>query len=225
MIAYVLSFAVGFARSCWVLHERGRRCPTGALAVAVGAWRRLRCAPRLGGVPQNSLRSLRSLRSDSCGKSVFDAPCGRRHQACGTRRPRQRPRRAPPAAHHQIGMPKSKTLQTTTVSAKRRPGSLQRAWAAPRNAGAGAARDSALRQLTCRSCLSAAVADRVASSAAGPGPEYRRAVGHRPTAAVARCGLPGRRCAAPLCTGQSSPRKARCWREAKRALNSASDFA
>jgi hypothetical protein len=53
--------------------RRGRRCPARAHAVAVGAARPLHCAARSGVAPQNSLRSLRSLRSDNRGESVVDA--------------------------------------------------------------------------------------------------------------------------------------------------------
>ena len=107
--------------------RRGRRCPAGAHAVAVGAQRRLRCDARPGVASQNSLRSLRSLRSDNCAESVHEARCARRPQAwpCRPRRARRpgrsqrtnspqdclspcspprrhtnRPRRVPPAASH-----------------------------------------------------------------------------------------------------------------------------
>ena len=109
--------------------RRGRRHPAVAHAVAVGAARRLHCGPgacrrqgvrqaqnspqglfcvrgalhRPGVASQNSLRSLRSLRSDSCDESVFDARCARRPQACASRRHRNRRRRVPPAARQQGG--------------------------------------------------------------------------------------------------------------------------
>jgi hypothetical protein len=50
-----------------------RAPPLRAHAGAVGAARRLHCDARTRVVPQNSLRSLRSLRSDSRGKSVHEA--------------------------------------------------------------------------------------------------------------------------------------------------------
>ena len=53
--------------------HRGRRCPLGAHAGAVGAVRRLHCDARARVVPQNSLRSLRSLRSNNRGKSDYEA--------------------------------------------------------------------------------------------------------------------------------------------------------
>ncbi len=53
--------------------HRGRRCPLGAHAGAVGAVSRLHCDARARVVPQNSLRSLRSLRSNNRGKSDYEA--------------------------------------------------------------------------------------------------------------------------------------------------------
>ena len=53
--------------------HRGRRCAVRAHAVAVAAARRLHCAARSGVAPPNSLRSLRSLRSNSRGESVYEA--------------------------------------------------------------------------------------------------------------------------------------------------------
>jgi hypothetical protein len=65
-----------FASGCSLAtsSRRGRRYPPGAHAGAVGAWRhRLHCDARSGLAPHNSLRSLRSLRSDRCGESVHQA--------------------------------------------------------------------------------------------------------------------------------------------------------
>ena len=53
--------------------HRGRRYPPGAHAGAVGASHRLHCDARTRVAPHNSLRSLRSLRSDRCGESDLDA--------------------------------------------------------------------------------------------------------------------------------------------------------
>ena len=53
--------------------RRGRRHPAGDRGSVVGAARRLRCDARSGVAPHNSLRSLRSLRSDRCGESVHEA--------------------------------------------------------------------------------------------------------------------------------------------------------
>ena len=82
--------------------RRGRRCPAGAHAPAVGASHRLHCDARPGVAPPNSLRSLRSLRSNSRGESADEARCACRPQSCASRRRRNRPRRAPPAAQHAL---------------------------------------------------------------------------------------------------------------------------
>ena len=60
---------------------RGRRYPPGAHGGAVSASLRLHCGARPPVVPHNSLRSLRSLRSNTCGKSVHEARCARGPQA------------------------------------------------------------------------------------------------------------------------------------------------
>ncbi len=142
-------------RSCAASARRGRQCPAGAHAVAVGAQRRLHCVPlrlqaqgrspgteqsagtvlcpgslhRPGVASQNSLRSLSSLRSDIRDESDNEAcfarlpqawPCrprraGRPGRSQGTsgplarlcpgspsRRHRNRPHRAPPAARQRL---------------------------------------------------------------------------------------------------------------------------
>ena len=105
--------------------RRGRRYPAVAHAPAVGASHRLHCDARPGVALPNSLRSLRSLRSNSRSESVYEARCAcrarpwpcrprrarRRGRSLGTnspqdclcpsspsRRHRNRPRRVPPAA-------------------------------------------------------------------------------------------------------------------------------
>jgi len=87
-----------FARVLVASEPRGRRCPLGAHTGTVGAARRLRCGARPGVASQNSLRSLRSLRSHIRDESVHEACCARRHQGSAPRRPTDRPQRAPPAA-------------------------------------------------------------------------------------------------------------------------------
>ena len=79
----------GTARS-W---PRAGACVRSAEAVAAGprrgpfgAHRRLPCGTRSGGQPQNSLRSLRSLRSNSRGESDDDARCARDIQPSAPRR-------------------------------------------------------------------------------------------------------------------------------------------
>ena len=91
------------AASCARCARRGRRCPVGAHAVAVAAARRLHCDARSAVASPNSLRSLRSLRSNNGDESVDEARCARRPQPCASRRHRNRPHRAPPAALNQCG--------------------------------------------------------------------------------------------------------------------------
>ncbi len=72
-----------------------------AHAGVVGALRRLHCDARPQGAPRNSLRSLRSLRSDSRGESEVEARCARRPEACASRHPGIRQQRPQPAAQHE----------------------------------------------------------------------------------------------------------------------------
>jgi hypothetical protein len=141
--------------------------------VAVGALRRLRCDARPGVARQNSLRDLRSLPSDNCRESVYEARCARRPRACASRRHTNRPRRVPPAARASSFF--LDATNATTVSAKGCAGGSRRACEAPRSAGLVAARECAPRDLTRRSCSSAATEGRAASSAPGHEPEHRRA--------------------------------------------------
>ena len=233
--------------------RRARRHPAGAHAVAVGAARRLHCAPwRLqapgrapgteqsaGTVPcpgllhrpavasQNSLRELRSLRSDSCAGSVYEARCARRPQACASRRHRNRPCRVPPAASHGLGCSPRKTktpLRRCARAGRGAPGRRRegqqgqsgpgdrlclaygrasRPGAACKARARGRAR-SALRHLTRRGCSSAVSEANEASSATGHETEHRRGVGApAPTAEVKRPGLPGRTFAAE-CTAPNA---------------------
>ncbi len=96
--------------------RRGRRSPAGAHAVAVFAQRRLHCDARPGVASHNSLRSLRSLRSNRCDGSVYEACFARRPQACASRRHRNRPHRAPPAALQRLWF----LSQTAPASQQRR---------------------------------------------------------------------------------------------------------
>ena len=84
---------------------RHRRVRTGRGASLERSALRSDCPAMLGLVApsQNSLRSLRSLRSNSRGESEDEARCARRPQACAARRHRNRPRRVPPAARQRLG--------------------------------------------------------------------------------------------------------------------------
>ena len=88
-----------FERACnRTSARRGRRHPAVAHAPAVGASHRLHSDARPGVALPNSLRSLRSLRSNSRSESVYEARCACRPQSCASRRHRNRPRRVPPAS-------------------------------------------------------------------------------------------------------------------------------
>ena len=65
---------------------RAAKAPAGPLrraTVAVVASRRLPCGARVAGLPQNSRRSLRSLCSNSCGKSDHEARLSFGRRAAG----------------------------------------------------------------------------------------------------------------------------------------------
>ena len=156
---------------------------------------RLRCGARPGVAPHNSLRSLRSLRSDRCGESVHEARCARRPQSCAPRRPTNRPCRVPPAAKTTRG---GAPARTTTAAAESRPGRWQRACGAPRSTGLVARARSALRNLVCRTLSERS--ERSERSELCDGPQGRAPQGSRcvaPTAPPKRCRLPGRDFAAP----------------------------
>ena len=181
-----------FADDCFAAasERRGRRCPAGTHAGAVGAARRRQCAARSGLASQNSLRSLRSLRSDSRDESDDDARCARRARPCAA----PRPRRVPPAAKHPgwwFSLRTPETLQqrrvwqvpgasmasrrtvavvwsTPDVSTKAGAGRLRRASEAPRSAGLVAARAARIVHLTRRRCLNAVSAANEVSSATRP---------------------------------------------------------
>ena len=139
------SLCVGFRRaSC--CGDRVRRCPVASPTVAAFASLRLPCAARLEGAPHNSLRSLRSLRSD------------RMRQVSPRSSLRSPPSRLRCSAPHTAPPPGTACRSGTGVAfggtppllpAKGRSGGARRAWEAPRSAGLLAARTQcAHRQLT-----------------------------------------------------------------------------
>ena len=176
--------------------RRGRRHPAGAHAVAVAAARRLRSGARFGVAPANSLRSLRSLRSDSAGEMVDEARCARRPRPSAPRRHKNRPRRVPPAAKPNGGGDPER-LNRHGGSAKAWPGRVQRfVWSVEERRAFGRAR-SALRRLTRFHCLSAVSEANAASSETGRMTEHRRAVvAQRRPRSRRRCARPGRAFAA-----------------------------
>ena len=160
--------------------SRGRRRLAGAHAGAVGAARRLQSAARSGLAWPNSLRSLRSLRSDSGHESDDEARCARRPRSCASRRSRNRPRQSPPAARLQrrgSDERRSRANRVPSAAAKARAGRTWCASEAPRSAGLVAARAARIVHLTRRRCPSAVSEANEASSATGHETEHRRGVG------------------------------------------------
>ena len=172
--------------------RRGGGHPVRTHALAVGLAGRLRCDARHEVAPHNSLRALRALRSDKCGESVHDA------RACGTRRPRpcasqpplNRPARVPPAARAAV-VPF--LAHATAVFAKGRVGRPTREFWRRGAKGSRQARVSAPRELTRRTCLSAANEVSEASCATGREAEHHRAAcAQRRPPKLERGGLPAR---------------------------------
>jgi len=186
--------------------RRGRRYPLGAHAVAVSASLRLHCDARPGVASHNSLRFLRSLRSNRCDESDNEARCARRPQSCASRRHRNRPHRAPPAA-----------MQRSLCSLRRQRASQQRRVRAGRGAPlrrreAQGLRPRAQRPSTSDSPRLFERSERSERSELCGGPQDRASQGSRSEAqtASAKCpGLPGRAFAALNRTQEKTRRTTR----------------
>jgi hypothetical protein len=111
---------------------------------------RLPCGARTSGPPPNSLRSLRSLRSDTRGESAHEArEYARGRKSCAPRLRTGRPGTAPPSGL-ETGFVFAPT-KTHAVSARRRAGRRRGdLCAAEKRRLAGRARTRAPRELTCR---------------------------------------------------------------------------
>ena len=194
-----------FARVCFApaSARRGRRCPAVAQAVAVGAGRRLPCAARQASVPHNSLRSLRSLRSDNmrqkCLRSALRAPPARLR--CSAPQTAPPPGTACRSTHR--GGPRREPPRWV---AKGCPGGVRRAYEAPSNAGCMASARSAPRKHFWR--ILSERSERSERSELCAGPWTLVAQGSRrpaPTASSARCAPPGQPFAAtPLASDSTS---------------------
>jgi hypothetical protein len=104
---------VSFAR----VARRGGWYPAGAHTRAVSAALRLPCDARSEVAPRNSLRSLRSLRSNSRGESDHEARgYARRARCCDARRPPNRTHRVPPTAQNR---PLCSSTNTTSAALAR----------------------------------------------------------------------------------------------------------
>ena len=182
------TFSVRFPRSR-KRAGRVRRCPAASPTVAVGAARRLPCAARLEGVPHNSLRSLRSLRSDRMrqvsSRSALRAPpsrlrCSAPHTA------------TPPGTACRSSNRRGARRTPPLSTAKGCPGGARRACEAPRSAGFMARARSAPRGHFWR--ILSERSERSERSELCAGPWTRAPQGSRraaPTASVARRAPPG----------------------------------
>jgi len=182
------TFASGRLRASCA--HRGRRCPPGAHTVAVGAAHRLHCAARSGVAPQNSLRSLRSLHSNSRGESVVEARAAR--APTPALRCSSPPKSPPPGSTCREVHGCCCSLKTRHGGCKGAPGqAAQRLGGAEHRRACGRAR-SALQQLTCRRLSERS--ERSERSEFGDRPRDREAQGSRRAAATAevkRSSLPG----------------------------------
>ena len=190
------------------LARRGGRYPVWAHTGSVGQMRRLRCDARAGVAPRNSLRSLRSLRSDNRGESdersalraptptlalqaasgLAARPLARRKQSTGlfvSRLAFSPPHKSPPpgTAHRAAALV---VFAEVHGGAGKAVGVCAPAatYSAPRNGRLAAARDSAQRVLIRRDCPSATNEVSGASFATGRETEYRREPGAQQRAAA-----------------------------------------
>jgi len=218
-----------FVGDCFVPRSvrRGRGHPAVAHAVAVCASLRLHCGARSEVAPPNSLRSLRSLRSNKrrrvSSRSALRAPTSNlalqaalgqeaqpfaRHKrspgpfvsVLTSSSPQKSP---PPGAPCRSGSGGVVRPNTTDVAAKARPGRLRSASEAPSSAGRVARARSAHQQLTCRRLFERS--ERSERSEFGDGPRDRAAQGSlsaAKTAEAKRSSLPGRAFAAPTAAGE-----------------------
>ena len=173
---------------------------------------RVPCGTRSSGPSHNSLRSLRSLRSNTCAESDDEARQMRaRPEDLRSSAAPIRPAQAAPGALRATGSV-CRATHATNASATRHPGRAQRACEAPSSAGFGARARSALRALTRCVCPTTVSAANGGSYATGPpstgsgrsvpstSSGARAAQGSRSaakTASPARWALPGCPVAAP----------------------------
>ena len=183
--------------ACRHPRDRGRRHPLAAPTSAVLASLRLPCGARTLGPRHNSLRSLRSLRSDKCRESDVEARGYARGQdSCAPRRSTRRVQRMPPAAPTAVrrGSEYQHRHQAcehsgARLGSARAAGGARRARRVERRATqlGGGARTRALREPTRGTCPSAANEVSAASCAARPqassaGQSVRAARGPRKSA-------------------------------------------
>jgi hypothetical protein len=180
--------------------HRGRRHPAGAHTGAVGSSSRLHCGTRAEVAPRNSLRSLRSLRSNRRGESVNEA----RWRAPTSALRSSPPQKSPP--------PRTARRESTIVArvpcARRCIGKgaggqpAARLCAAEKRRACGRAR-SALRDPTRRVCPSAVSAANAASYTTGPRDRASQGT-------LAQRGPATKRCRLPACSFARADVRAQC---------------
>ena len=142
-----------------------------------------------GVASRNSLRELRSLRSNKRAESVYEARCARQPQACASRRHPNRPQRIAPGTACRDAPVVLLPKETGVLGEGTYGQAAARLRGAEKRRARGRAR-SALRKLTRRTCSNAANEVRVVSCATGHETEHRRAAGAKrrpPRRSVAAC--------------------------------------
>jgi hypothetical protein len=185
------------SRSAWTVCA-AKGCADGPRRLAEAACalaRRLPCGARARGPAQNSLRDLRSLRSNNCAESDHEARIRARPQALRSSAPHMRAATRPHTPLWERCRHLWRRERTRLPERRAVPGGGDLCGGEKRRPGVGAR--SALRKLTRGSCPSAATEGRVASSAARPRAEHRSAVGaarrppqHEPLPGTARRDAP-----------------------------------
>jgi hypothetical protein len=187
-----MRLAIAERDSCDGSARRGGRYRAAAHTGSVGAAHRLRCDARIAVAPQNPLRSLRSIRSDSFGESDHEASVLRAPTAMLRFSP---PHKSPPPGTAHRAESLAALFDEHLGGAGKAAGGCASAatYAAPRSAGRMAARASALRHLTRRDCSSTANELGAASFATGHVTEHRREpFAKRRAAAFERRRIPAR---------------------------------
>jgi hypothetical protein len=165
------------SRSAWtVCAAKGRAGRPRRLAEAACALaRRLPCGARARGPAQNSLRDLRSLRSDNCAESDHEARIRARPQALRSSAPHMRAATRPHTPLRERCSFLSRRKEPRSPARRAVPGGGDLWGGEKRRPGVGAR--SALRKLTRGICLSGAHEGSAASYAARPRAEHRSGVG------------------------------------------------
>ena len=200
------AFASGHCAEGRASQRRGRAAGSASLRRSAAA-RRLPCGARSWGLPHNSLRSLRSLRSDRCGESEVDARCARGPKHLRSSAPQRRSARCPATPLRSRSW-RARACERRGAACEAAGGCLAQRLCGAEERRFRGQRAQRASTSTCGICLSAVNAVNVASYAAGPGTEHRRAVGPqgRPPQSE-RSQAPARGFAAPRAPGRGFARR------------------